>query len=598
MRRRYVALAGLAIALAGFAGSHQLMARAANLPATCATLQVELNLANTGDTVTLTNAGTPCTAPTITYPITLPNKEITLTGAAAGDGFDGGGTAQLLTGTDVGGTVISNLTFQNGHTTGHGGAILIDGTAHPTISNCTFLGNLSTGTGAVDLVGSGGTITLTGNTFGGTASGAGNASSGAFPGAVWIDSHTDVTVTHNSFIDNTSDGTNNGDGGAGAIFVVSRSSGANIIFTNNTVSGNSETSGGGIGGGATLQGLNVTVTANSFIGNSIGSGNSGGPGSFGGGLDIVASGPTGALTQSHNLFQDNHIGAYEDTSARGTEVYFGGGGEFAQTPSITSFDDTFIGNTVDGGFGNTTGAGGGLGVQGDPGGSNKTTLTASNLVATNNTVKVSEDGEGNGGGVYAGFVAGCAVALCPAEIDLFDSTITANSADSGPGMSGGVVTDVGKVTNSIVYGNTGNAAQLNFGSLTVTSSDSCSAANTAYTGTGNVCVNPSLVNPAGNDVHETAASPTINAGNNALIPSGVGTDYAGQARIIGGTVDMGAAEFSPVIPTTPPVPASGAVAESAVPAGLGLITLGALLLAVLGVSVAVARSRRRSTPPA
>ena len=37
-------------------------------------------------------------------------------------------------------------------------------------------------------------------------------------------------------------------------------------------------------------------------------------------------------------------------------------------------------------------------------------------------------------------------------------------------------------------------------------------------------------------------SPAINGGNNALIPTGVTTDQRGLARIVGGTVDIGAFE--------------------------------------------------------
>ena len=293
------------------------------------------------------------------------------------------------------------------------------------------------------------------------------------------------------------------------------------------------------------------------------------------------------MTQAHNVFQNNTVGGYTDTNAR-SEEYFGGGGEYAQITTITSFDDTFIGNSVGAGVGNDTGAGGGFALQGFPGGTTST-LHATNLVATNNSVTTAADGDADGGGIYAGFLVGCSAgSSCPAQVDLFDSTITANSASSGPGMAGGTVADIGHVTNSIVYGNTGNAAQLDFTNLAVTYSDSCSAAATAYSGTGNICVNPALVNPAGNDVHETAASPTVNAGNNALIPAGVTTDYMGNARIIDGTVDMGAAEFRAAATVIPPVPASGAAAGPVLQVGLTLMTLGALLLGLIGFGVLAA----------
>ena len=40
----------------------------------------------------------------------------------------------------------------------------------------------------------------------------------------------------------------------------------------------------------------------------------------------------------------------------------------------------------------------------------------------------------------------------------------------------------------------------------------------------------------------TPGSPAIDAGNNALIPAGVGTDQRGFSRIVNGTVDIGAFE--------------------------------------------------------
>jgi hypothetical protein len=584
----------LLIALALFAGAHQLSVRAAtNWPATCATLQAVLNAPTTlaGDTVTLSNGGVPCTAPVVTYPISLPSQQITLTGMVAGDGLNGQGAAQLLTGSNVGATVITNLTFENGNVSGYGGAILISGTDNPTISNCIFLGNTGTGTGAVDLRGGGGPITITGNTFGGTGAGNGNTSTGSYAGALYIDANSDLVITNNSFIDNTSAGGRNGAGESGAVFALSRTTGANVTFTGNTLTGNSQTAGGGIGGGASLQGLNFTVTGNTFNGNSIGSGSGRTLGNFGGGLDIFATGTGGTVNQSHNLFESNHVGAWSD-AAPSSFVYDGGGGEYVQAPTIDSFDDTYTGNVVDAGGGIVWAAGGGLGVQGL--GTTTSVLQAENLVATNN----SAAGVSFGGGIYAGYSSGCSTS-CPSQVNLFDSTIDANSAANGPGMSGGVVAaDAANVTNSIVMGNTGNVAQINYGPshLTVAYSDSCSAASTAYPGTGNICVDPNLVNPAGNDVHEKGGGPTVNAGSNALIPTGLTTDYMGNTRIFGGTVDMGAAEFQPKSLTTStgpgvPVPASGAISGPALPAGFGLITAGALLLALLRVATRLRRAR-------
>ena len=60
--------------------------------------------------------------------------------------------------------------------------------------------------------------------------------------------------------------------------------------------------------------------------------------------------------------------------------------------------------------------------------------------------------------------------------------------------------------------------------------------------TGFVGVDPLLVNPAAGDLHLNTGSPAINAGEN-LPSSQMGTvDIDGNARIINGTVDLGADE--------------------------------------------------------
>lgn len=60
--------------------------------------------------------------------------------------------------------------------------------------------------------------------------------------------------------------------------------------------------------------------------------------------------------------------------------------------------------------------------------------------------------------------------------------------------------------------------------------------------TGFVGIDPLLINPASGDLHINAGSPAINAGEN-LPASQMGTlDIDGDARIIGGTVDIGADE--------------------------------------------------------
>jgi hypothetical protein len=109
------------------------------------------------------------------------------------------------------------------------------------------------------------------------------------------------------------------------------------------------------------------------------------------------------------------------------------------------------------------------------------------------------------------------------------------------------------------------------GSLSASFIDVCAAGSSApVAGTGNICANPLLAdngNPESFDVHETAASPTVDTGSNALVPEGLTSDFFGEPRIqssrsyipactpgemeVGyraypAVVDMGASEFGPV----------------------------------------------------
>ena len=75
----------------------------------------------------------------------------------------------------------------------------------------------------------------------------------------------------------------------------------------------------------------------------------------------------------------------------------------------------------------------------------------------------------------------------------------------------------------------------------------------------NVCVAPALAGDKGDEnVDQTAASPTIDAGDNALVDTDLTEDYAGDGRVLDGdgngtaTVDMGADERPGVTPEPTP----------------------------------------------
>lgn len=60
-------------------------------------------------------------------------------------------------------------------------------------------------------------------------------------------------------------------------------------------------------------------------------------------------------------------------------------------------------------------------------------------------------------------------------------------------------------------------------------------------GGGNITNPPVFLNTAGGDFRPQANSPGINAGNNAFVPEA--TDFAGNPRVVSGTVDLGAYEY-------------------------------------------------------
>ena len=573
MRR---ALITVAVAVLGSGAAITLTAlpvRAASVTTNCMNLQTTLNGSAAGDVITLHDT-TKCLGA-----FTLPAHAITLEGQTQADGFEGlGAPGTDLTGANVGATSLTNLTFTGGLGTGAGGAVSITGSSSPTISHSIFVHNHADRGGAVSIQVTTGNVSLADNLFGGTAVTDPNIAAHS-PGAVAIQTNAGtVSVTGNTFTNNVASIGSNAFGGGGAISVIATTA---LTFTGNVLTGNQSLM-GGAGGAATLLGQTIDLVGNTFRANSIGAE---GPGNsvtnFGGGVAVLGGGAA-TLTQSHNLFDSNTV---HTATSSGSAFDFGGGGEWAQVTNITSFSDTFINNHVDAGAGGSTAVGGGLAVEGLGPNPNET-VQATDLGASSNSVGA----QGEGGGIYAGFSAGCFAPPCTTHMTLADSTVDSNSVGSGgsgPGVAADPVTDVTKVVNSIVYGNTGTANQVVSGTLTVGYSDSCNASGAAYPGSGNICTDPKLANPAGNDLHETAASPSVDTGSNALIPAGLTVDFDGDARVQTLVVDMGADEFSI------PVPNTGAAASAATTAPLGwsLLALGFIILTVGATSV----RRRRTT---
>jgi hypothetical protein len=489
-------------------------ASAATTETNCKKLQEALNKAKTGDTITLTEMCTKSNSGIPEGKFELPKEAaFTLTGTP-GAGFDGTGVSGPVLSGPVEGFTLSSLTVKNANTS-KGAVELGTGPAGVTIRSMTFTGNHSTG----------GVFTA---------------------GALLIN-----------------DGGCPEGGGAGVVE-------APLTITGSTFSGNSIGSEGGVtGGGATVWAGNfkckaarpVSITNNTFSGNSA-SGSGAEQLVLGGGLAVLANNEVhDPLTQSGNFFTGNAVTGFNGAS----DADFGGGGEWVQGMDLTSSGDSFIANAATGSTTPTVGWawGAGLAILNTEELCNSETRhaqsLATNLVVADNSINAGLPADAQGAGIYTG----CNAVGSGSDLTLQDSTVAGNSTVAG-GVAGidGESADHLTLTNTIDTANTGGSDLGGFngtgGSISSSFSDAC-AAGAALPGSGNICAPPLLVSAS--DVHETASSPTIDAGSNALVPSGLTTDAFGTPRILAGhtgctgsfpaVVDMGADEFTPSAPSCP-----------------------------------------------
>jgi hypothetical protein len=147
--------------------------------------------------------------------------------------------------------------------------------------------------------------------------------------------------------------------------------------------------------------------------------------------------------------------------------------------------------------------------------------------STLNNCAVAGNSADQGGGVAGSFLTNC--------------TVVGNTAIAGGGA------DTSVLYNCVIYYNTGDnfLASGNIGDEPWL--NYCCVTPLPEAGVGNITNAPLFVDPANGDFRPQTSSPCINAGNNGFVTST--TDLDGNARISGGTVDMGAYElvFTPAM---------------------------------------------------
>jgi len=463
--------------------------------------------------------------------------------------LDGGESVQImnLTGTGSGDISISGLTLRNGRNGavgGLGGALFANNSADGsiTIDQCIVTSSTSVkNTGGAWIGAVNGDLTVTNSSFTHNSCDEGTSDDGCGL-YLYFDSETaagNAIVRNNDISYNTLNHNPSPIGncdGAGLMIYHLGTSGSGHSFTieNNTINNNLSYEGAaGMSLHLLHQSNTIIIRGNTFSGNTAGPLPEGVPIQiYGGGAHVYCAG--GSFIINGNQFLNN-----KNLDPNG----IGGGLSLdALGGTLEMIGNIFAGNQ-------NSGMGGGAFVFLETG------ITGANIVQNlfvNNQAGLTE---GSGGGLSLS---------ANVDMNLINNTFYNNSAADGGGMTyyAETAADVASLYNEIYRGNTPNSiAVFGAGPVQATYSNIEGGTGETYFETGCIDANPAFFNtasPQGADgiyatvddgLHLTAASPSMNTGNNTLVPGTVTTDIAGENRVQDTTVDMGAYEGVAGTPT-------------------------------------------------
>ena len=448
------------------------------------TIQTAVDFADDGSTILITNG---------TYALT---SHVAVTNAVIIESVNGP-EVTIVDGQDTcrgfhlgtNACTLSGLTITNGYAAGEAGGGVYCSDTTPVITNCIVSGNLADFDGGGV---NGGTIidsVLSGNT-------AGDEGGGTSYSDV-KDSMLNNNTAHNS--------------GGGSYYGT---------LTNCTLNANAATTNGGGAYYGTLIGCLLDTNAAT---------NNGGGTCYGTLIDCTLT----ANTSGHNGGGAYHADLSDCTFATNTAAVNGGGAHDG-----TATNCTFTGNEANGYGGGACNMAltdctlDGNGADNHGGGASGCVLVRC-ILDKNTTAQ-------NGGGAYQGVLENCLLTgnvatnygggACDATLS--SCTLKDNSsAYRGGGVSGGTQ------ENCVVWGNT--AADTGNDIYSGTNSYTCASDGVIPGAAGSITNNPLFIGAGDFDL--SPDSPCINSGNSAVAPDG--PDLAGNRRISGSAIDMGAYEF-------------------------------------------------------